>query len=157
MPRPTPSTRFSPMRTFRGTPAEKGARSWSSASSPRESWTGWKPCTRRCALASQTTIDRARGAAVPADELAAFWDDRAKAFVRSDPEGWSAVCHRGAPLYFNRFIDWSQRRAVERLFRLVELQPGDPAADIGCGTGRWAKELGARGLAARGFDVSPVM
>jgi SAM-dependent methyltransferase len=77
--------------------------------------------------------------------------------VRSDPEGWSAVCHRGAPLYFNRFIDWSQRRAVERLFRLVEFQPGDPAADIGCGTGRWAKELATRGLAARGFDISPAM
>lgn len=94
---------------------------------------------------------------MPADELAAFWDDRAKAFVRSDPEGWSAVCHRGAPLYFNRFIDWSQRRAVERLFRQVEIQPGDPGADIGCGTGRWTKELAARDLAARGFDVSPAM
>src|SRR5438552_4921815 len=140
-----PSTPSSPMRSFRGRPGEKGARSWISVSSPRESWTGWKPCTRRCALASQTTIDGIRSAAVPPDELAAFWDDRAKAFGRSDPEGWSAVCHRGAPLYFNRFIDWSQRRAVERLFRRVEFQQGDLAADIGCGTGRWAKDLAARG------------
>lgn len=108
-------------------------------------------------MPSSIAPEATRAGATGPRELAKFWDDRARAFGRSDPEGWSAVCHRGAPVYFNRFIDWSQRRAIDRLLHRVSFEPGDPAVDVGCGTGRWTKELAVRGLAARGFDVSPAM
>jgi ubiquinone/menaquinone biosynthesis C-methylase UbiE len=89
--------------------------------------------------------------------LARFWDERARAFSRADAEGWSAVCHRGAPEYFNAFLDWSQHRALRPLLSAISYRPGDPAVDVGCGTGRWTRELRSLGLNARGFDVAPGM
>jgi SAM-dependent methyltransferase len=95
----------------------------------------------------------------PSDQrdFANFWEERARAFSTADPEGWAAVCHRGAAVYYNRFIDWSQRRAGQRLIDRVPLEPGAPAVDVGCGTGRWTRALTDRGLDARGFDLSPTM
>jgi len=86
-----------------------------------------------------------------------FWEERAQAFAHSDEEGWGAVCYRGAPLYVNRFIDWSQRRAFSRLLTAARFSKDDAALDIGCGTGRWTRALADAGLRARGFDVSPSM
>jgi SAM-dependent methyltransferase len=90
-------------------------------------------------------------------DFAGFWEERARTFAKVDPEGWAAVCHRGAPSHFNAFIDWSQRQVVGRLLSRVEASPGDPAIDIGCGTGRWTRQLATRGFAARGFDMAPSM
>ena len=86
-----------------------------------------------------------------------FWEERAQAFAHSDKEGWAAVCHRGAPLYVNRFIDWSQQRIFPRLLAKATFYQGDSALDIGCGTGRWTRALDEAGLRASGLDVSPSM
>ncbi len=86
-----------------------------------------------------------------------FWEERAQAFAHSDREGWAAVCHRGAPLYVNRFIDWSQQRIFSRLLAAVDYSQGDLALDIGCGTGRWTRALADAGLKVSGLDVSPSM
>jgi ubiquinone/menaquinone biosynthesis C-methylase UbiE len=91
------------------------------------------------------------------DRFSQFWEERARAFVRADPEGLAAVCLRGAPTYLNEFIAWSQERAIGRLLAAVPLVAGDPAADVGCGTGRWTRWLASRGLVATGFDISPTM
>jgi 2-polyprenyl-3-methyl-5-hydroxy-6-metoxy-1,4-benzoquinol methylase len=89
--------------------------------------------------------------------IAGFWDERARTFARADAEGWSAVCHRGAPEYFNAFLDWSQHRALRPLLSAITYRPGDPAVDVGCGTGRWTRVLHRLGLDAKGFDVAPGM
>src|SRR5580698_3438606 len=86
--------------------------------------------------------------------ISQFWEERARAFAHSDEEGWGAVCYRGAPLYVNRFIDWSQRRAFSRLLAAARFSTGDSALDIGCGTGRWARALADARLQVSGFDVS---
>lgn len=86
-----------------------------------------------------------------------FWEERAQAFAHSDREGWAAVCHRGAPLYVNRFIDWSQQRIFSRLLAAADYSRGDCALDIGCGTGRWTRALADAGLQVSGLDVSPSM
>jgi SAM-dependent methyltransferase len=86
-----------------------------------------------------------------------FWEARAQAFARGDEEGWAAVCHRGAPRYANRFVDWSQRRIFSRLLAAAVYARGDVALDIGCGTGRWTRVLAAAGLQAGGLDVSMSM
>lgn len=86
-----------------------------------------------------------------------FWEERAQAFAHTDEEGWAAVCHRGAPLYVNRFIDWSQKRIFPRLLAKATFSQGDSALDIGCGTGRWTRALAEAGLRVSGFDVSPSM
>jgi ubiquinone/menaquinone biosynthesis C-methylase UbiE len=94
----------------------------------------------------------------PSDQtIASFWDERARTFAHADKEGWSAVCHRGAPAYFNAFLDWSQRRALRPLLSSIDYRPGDPAVDVGCGTGRWTRALRGLGLESRGFDVAPGM
>jgi SAM-dependent methyltransferase len=94
----------------------------------------------------------------PSNEtIARFWDERARTFSRLDAEGWSAVCHRGAPEYFNAFLDWSQHRAMSPLLEAMTYGPGDPAVDIGCGTGRWTRVLQDLGLDVRGLDVAPGM
>jgi SAM-dependent methyltransferase len=90
------------------------------------------------------------------EALARFWEQRARTFAAADPEGWAAVCW-GAPLYFNAYINWAQRNAVGGLLSRFGPQYGDPAVDVGTGTGRWARFLTAHGLSVRGFDVSPTM
>jgi SAM-dependent methyltransferase len=92
-----------------------------------------------------------------AEVLERFWDERAQTFARADAEGWAAVCHRGAHPFFNRFIDWAQRAAFDRLIAQARFEGDDPALDVGCGTGRWARELARCGLRASGIDVSPAM
>ena len=74
----------------------------------------------------------------------------ARAFAHSDEEGWGAVCYRGAPLYVNRFIDWSQRRVFSRLLAAAHFSKGDSALDIGCGTGRWTRALADASLQVMG-------
>src|SRR6266699_3078064 len=86
-----------------------------------------------------------------------FWEERAQAFADSDEEGWAAVCHRGAPLFVNNFVDWSQKRIFARLLSAAAPKPGSTAVDIGCGTGRWTRALSSEGLRAAGYDVSPTM
>ncbi|MGI9646314.1 MAG: class I SAM-dependent methyltransferase [Ilumatobacteraceae bacterium] len=43
---------------------------------------------------------------------------------------------------------------VDHLVEVLRLRPGQRVLDVGCGTGRHARELARRGIAAHGVDVS---
>ncbi len=45
----------------------------------------------------------------------------------------------------------------ERTYDLLDLRPGDPVVDVGCGAGTAVAELTARGVAAIGLDTDPHM
>ncbi len=83
----------------------------------------------------------------------AYWEERAERFSRED-EGWKAVCSYGMPAFYNRAIDRAQRRALEPW-----LSPGAGVAalDLGCGVGRWSRELAERGAHVVGVDLSEAM
>ncbi len=83
----------------------------------------------------------------------AYWEARAQRFAHQG-EGLAAVCSYGMPRFYNRLIDWCQRRALEPWLRVA---PGARALDIGCGVGRWSRLLAARGAQVTGIDLSPTM
>jgi SAM-dependent methyltransferase len=81
-----------------------------------------------------------------------YWEERALLFSR-EGDGLKAVCSYGMPEFYNRAIDRAQRRA---------LSPWLPAGsgealDVGCGVGRFSRELARRGLRVLGVDLSEAM
>lgn len=46
-------------------------------------------------------------------------------------------------------------REVERIWQVLDLQPGMEVLDLACGHGRIANQLAARGCAVTGIDVTP--
>lgn len=65
------------------------------------------------------------------------------------------VCHPGAPIWLNRYVDHAQRQAFRgALSRCGSLQ-GARVLDVGCGTGRWSVQLRDRGAQVTAVDVSP--
>lgn len=83
----------------------------------------------------------------------AYWEERARRFA-IDGAGLAAVCSYGMPAFYNRFIDLSQRLALAPWLRV---RPGTSVLDVGCGVGRWCRELAARGARVTGVDFSPTM
>lgn len=71
-----------------------------------------------------------------------FFDERAASY-----DGWYET-----PL--GAFVDRVEREAV---FGLLEPVPGERILDVGCGTGRYARELVGRGVDAVGVDPSAAM
>ena len=93
---------------------------------------------------------------VPAPEFyrpTAYWEDRAQRFA-AEGEGLAAVCSYGMPAFYNKVIDFCQRRALEPW---LDSRPGMRALDVGCGVGRWSRLLAARGATVTGVDISPTM
>jgi ubiquinone/menaquinone biosynthesis C-methylase UbiE len=84
---------------------------------------------------------------------AAYWEDRARRFA-GEGDGLAAVCSYGMPSFYNRLIDFCQRRA---LAPWLEVSPGTRVLDVGCGVGRWSRLLAARGAIVTGVDLSPTM
>ena len=84
---------------------------------------------------------------------AAYWEDRARRFA-TEGDGLAAVCSYGMPEFYNRLIDFCQRRALEPWLRI---RPGARVLDVGCGVGRWSRLLAGRGATVTGVDVSPTM
>jgi len=82
-----------------------------------------------------------------------YWERRARRFAMQG-EGLAAVCSYGMPDFYNRMIQWTQRRA---LLPWLTVAPGTRVLDIGCGVGRWSRWLAARGAEVTGVDVSPTM
>jgi len=82
-----------------------------------------------------------------------YWERRARRFA-TQGEGLAAVCSYGMPHFYNRMIQWTQRRA---LLPWLAVAPGTRVLDIGCGVGRWSRWLAARGAEVTGVDVSPTM
>lgn len=87
-------------------------------------------------------------------EIEKFWDERGRAAALSEAD---AVCCTGAPDFLNRYVDRSQRLAVDRLLRTIGPLSGLRAVDVGCGTGRWCRLLAARGANVVGVDRSSEM
>jgi 2-polyprenyl-3-methyl-5-hydroxy-6-metoxy-1,4-benzoquinol methylase len=96
----------------------------------------------------------AGGAPAPLNYIPeAYWEARAQRFA-SEGEGLAAVCSYGMPEFYNKVIDFCQRRALEPW---LEVQPGMQVLDVGCGVGRWSRLLAGRGAQVTGIDISPTM
>jgi 2-polyprenyl-3-methyl-5-hydroxy-6-metoxy-1,4-benzoquinol methylase len=83
----------------------------------------------------------------------AYWEARAQRFAR-EGEGLAAVCSYGMPEFYNKVIDFCQRRALEPW---LDIAPGTRVLDVGCGVGRWSRLLASRGASVTGIDISPTM
>lgn len=88
-----------------------------------------------------------------AQRASAYWERRAQRFA-AHGEGLAAVCSYGMPNFYNRMIQWTQRRA---LMPWLQVLPGTRVLDVGCGVGRWSGWLAARGARVMGVDLSSTM
>ena len=84
---------------------------------------------------------------------AEYWEDRARRFA-VEGDGLAAVCSYGMPAFYNRLIDFCQRRALAPWLRVG---PETRVLDVGCGVGRWSRLLASRGASVTGVDLSPTM
>jgi SAM-dependent methyltransferase len=84
---------------------------------------------------------------------AEYWEDRARRFAVAG-DGLAAVCSYGMPGFYNKLIDFCQRRALEPW---LKAGPGTRILDVGCGVGRWSRLLASRGACVTGVDLSPTM
>jgi SAM-dependent methyltransferase len=66
-----------------------------------------------------------------------YWEERARRFA-IEGEGLAAVRSYGMPAFYNRVIDLCQRLALAPWLRV---RPGTRVLDVGCGVGRWCREL----------------
>jgi 2-polyprenyl-3-methyl-5-hydroxy-6-metoxy-1,4-benzoquinol methylase len=82
-----------------------------------------------------------------------YWEERAQRFA-TQGDGLAAVCSYGMPGFYNRLIDFSQRRALAPWLRASR---GTRVLDVGCGIGRWSRLLAQRGATVTGVDLSPTM
>jgi SAM-dependent methyltransferase len=73
------------------------------------------------------------------------------------PRGWAVFFDRHAPHYEQNPFTHHTVAEVDFLLTLFPLPPGATILDVGCGTGRHARELTRRGFRVTGVDVSPGM
>ena len=93
---------------------------------------------------------------IPAPRLyrpSAYWEDRARRFA-AEGAGLAAVCAYGMPEFYNRAIHFEQRLALRPW---LDVRPGTRVLDVGCGVGRWSRQLAANGAKVTGVDLSPTM
>ena len=90
---------------------------------------------------------------VPGYRPAEYWEARAQRFAIGG-DGLAAVCSYGMPGFYNRLIDFCQRRALEPWLKAAA---GSRVLDVGCGVGRWSRLLASRGARVTGVDLSPTM
>lgn len=96
----------------------------------------------------------ARAASAPAGyRPAEYWEGRARRFAVAG-DGLAAVCSYGMPGFYNRLIQFCQRRA---LAPWLKVRAGSRVLDVGCGIGRWSLLLASRGARVTGIDLSPTM
>jgi 2-polyprenyl-3-methyl-5-hydroxy-6-metoxy-1,4-benzoquinol methylase len=91
--------------------------------------------------------------APPRYRPAEYWEERARRFA-VEGDGLAAVCSYGMPGFYNRLIQFCQRRALEPW---LQAAPGTRVLDVGCGVGRWSRLLASRGACVTGIDLSPTM
>ncbi len=94
----------------------------------------------------------------PSDE-SSYWRENARRVMRldrrTDPLGLTIVCHPHLPIWYNQFVDYTQRAALSRLLEKISSIDGKNALDIGCGTGRWMNLLVKFGASpVFGIDIS---
>jgi 2-polyprenyl-3-methyl-5-hydroxy-6-metoxy-1,4-benzoquinol methylase len=88
-----------------------------------------------------------------ADTARTYWEERARRFARVE-DGLPAVCSFGMPLFYNAYIQATQRRALAPYLRVTA---GDRVLDVGCGVGRWSHQMAANGADVTGIDLSRSM
>lgn len=81
-----------------------------------------------------------------------YWNGRAYRFAGTGP-GLAAVCSYGMPSFYNWYIHFLQRRALRRWLTV----PRGTVLEIGCGVGRWTRQLARSGSDVVGLDLSAVM
>lgn len=82
-----------------------------------------------------------------------YWEARAQRFAAS---GWGlrAVCSYGMPAFYNIHIHLLQARALAPWLRVL---PGTRVLEIGCGVGRWTRQLATGGARVTAVDLAPAM
>ena len=77
------------------------------------------------------------------------------------PDGTVSVDHWFEPIadhlgsaYLRYSFTKGTRQEVDHLVETLSLEPGHRVLDVGCGPGRHAHELGRRGIAVHGVDIS---
>jgi 2-polyprenyl-3-methyl-5-hydroxy-6-metoxy-1,4-benzoquinol methylase len=85
--------------------------------------------------------------------LAEYWDQRARDFAGRG-SGLRAVCSYGMPAFYNGYIHLTQHLALAEHLRVA---PATTVLDLGCGIGRWSRQLAGRGARVVGVDVAQSM
>src|SRR5262245_35617568 len=88
-----------------------------------------------------------------ADTARTYWEERARRFARVE-DGLPAVCSFSMPLFYNAYIQATQRRALAPFLRVTR---ADRVLDVGCGVGRWSLQMAAAGADVTGIDLSRSM
>jgi len=86
-----------------------------------------------------------------------YWASLAASYGWADAEGFSAVLHPDAPIWFNAMIDRLQERAWRKGLQLCQIKDDSLVLDVGCGTGRWLRRYSERGLRPVGVDATEGM
>ncbi|MDQ1436879.1 MAG: hypothetical protein QOK43_508 [Acidimicrobiaceae bacterium] len=68
---------------------------------------------------------------------------------------WPAAAEFMGPAYLRYSFTKGTEQEVDFLVRTLNLEPGMRVLDVGCGPGRHAHALAARGLYVHGIDISP--
>lgn len=71
-----------------------------------------------------------------------------------DGHWFEALADHLGEAYLRYSFTMGTENEVEFLIDALGLQPGDRVLDVGCGPGRHARALGARGIAVHGVDIS---
>jgi SAM-dependent methyltransferase len=85
--------------------------------------------------------------------LTDYWDQRGRDFGGRGA-GLRAVCSYGMPSFYNGYIHLTQQLALAPHLRVA---PGTEVLDLGCGIGRWSRQLARRGARVVGVDLAPSM
>ncbi len=60
-------------------------------------------------------------------------------------------------VFHGAFYAPSQPARIEKMFRLLEIKPGDKAVDLGSGDGRLVIALAQAGIEAHGYEIDPLL
>ena len=85
-----------------------------------------------------------------------FWQAHDHALTDHEKQNDVTLSHnlyRGMPSWFNAFFSSSQKRSFNNLLRKVNIRKGSRVLDLGCGTGRWTRELLRSEVFPYGIDV----
>lgn len=86
-----------------------------------------------------------------------YWANLAASYGWADAQGFSAVLHPDAPVWFNATIDRLQERAWRKGIQLCQIKDDAQVLDVGCGTGRWLRRYTEHGLHPVGVDATEGM
>jgi ubiquinone/menaquinone biosynthesis C-methylase UbiE len=84
-----------------------------------------------------------------------YWSKISRRHLAAADDGLAAICYAGMPVWFNRFLDVYQRKAMARLLKSEDLT-GTRILDVGTGVGRWARWFAAANASeVVGVDLEP--